>query len=130
MVTVQEGLQIYQDWVARGSPPCEHPRWGKEMSPGSWTGEYICLDCATEIPHELVQERRRLNLPGSLRIPLPATPTPHGAGRSRATGCDRQQPLTPGRMRRSELRHPDLARNEIRRCRYPASCRFDIRICH
>lgn len=45
MVQMSELERIRQDWIKRGSPPCEHKRTAKEFYLGTRTGDQGCLDC-------------------------------------------------------------------------------------
>ena len=40
-----DATRLQQQWEAKGSPPCEHPRTEKERFNGSDTGDKVCTTC-------------------------------------------------------------------------------------
>ena len=45
----EEAAQLQEDWAAKGSPPCDHPKLAKKRSPfGSWTGDKVCTTCGED----------------------------------------------------------------------------------
>ncbi|MFJ2961150.1 hypothetical protein ACIPIC_02435 [Streptomyces collinus] len=39
------GQRLRDEWAAKGSPPCSHPRLEKEYWQGSDTGDKVCDTC-------------------------------------------------------------------------------------
>lgn len=50
--------QIEKQWIADGSPWCEHPRASAEFYGGSRTGDRGCLDCGDQWPKGTTPEPR------------------------------------------------------------------------
>jgi hypothetical protein len=49
-----KGKQLRDAWVAKGSPPCEHPQLTREYILGANTGDKICTTCGEDFsPAEL-----------------------------------------------------------------------------
>ena len=45
MVQMAEVAKIRAAWVAKGDPPCDHPKTDKEYALGGGTGDVACMTC-------------------------------------------------------------------------------------
>ena len=49
--------RLRRQWIAKGSPPCEHAHLDKEYMEGMDTGDKVCITCGESFaPSELKQD--------------------------------------------------------------------------
>jgi hypothetical protein len=42
---MDDARRLREEWEAKGSPPCDHPRVEKERARGADTGDTACTTC-------------------------------------------------------------------------------------
>lgn len=50
MVQMDKVAKLRAEWIAKGDPPCDHPRVDKEHYLGTGTGDEACLICGRSWP--------------------------------------------------------------------------------
>ena len=47
---MQKIAKLREDWIAKGDPPCDHPKVDTEYYLGSQTGDEACMLCGRSWP--------------------------------------------------------------------------------
>lgn len=50
MVQMEKVAQLRKAWIAKGDPPCDHPKTDTEYYLGTQTGDTACLVCGRSWP--------------------------------------------------------------------------------
>lgn len=60
---MEDAKRMRDDWAAKGSPPCDHPKLIKEYYLGMQTGDKVCNTCGYEFTPPELLERKQAGLP-------------------------------------------------------------------